>query len=218
MKIRLLLLILFTGYLLQAQEIEYGLKGGLNIVSITDDDYPFRGRLGFMLGMVMNTSINEKLDIQGELLYSDQGAAPIVDDPIRAEYVNIPISIHYQIYDVLYLHAGPQFGFKINDNLEFPLAELIGINTFDFSVIAGLGVHFESGIVIEARYNLGITNIIDPTFATITFPNQINLETEVQGEINQPFIETATTLDYNQLNLETGRNRVINFSIGYFFF
>lgn len=74
---KILLLLIFTGiYELQAQNIEYGLKGGVNMSSFVENfDTPVdnKYKLGFQLGGYAKFSLLEKLYLQPELLYSLQG-------------------------------------------------------------------------------------------------------------------------------------------------
>ena len=57
------------------------------------------------------------------------------------------------------LEAGPQIGFKINDNLDVPEGG-DEIKTFDTAFVGGLGFNFPMGLSINARYALGLSEIV----------------------------------------------------------
>lgn len=59
--------------------IEYGLKGGLNYSSFIDnnnDDIPvdYKGKIGFHFGGFVSIGISDKISIRPELIYSQQGS------------------------------------------------------------------------------------------------------------------------------------------------
>src|SRR5690606_26218572 len=83
------------------------------------------------------------------------------------------------------IQAGPQFGFVTN--AEAPVAEQLGgtptdvqdvkdrMKSSDFTLGLGLGWDLPFGLTIDARYNLGLSNIYDnaPSPATDDARNQV---------------------------------------------
>lgn len=51
-------------------------------------------------------------------------------------------------------YFGPKFGFNVASISD-------GLNTVDLSFAMGLSYDFNMGLVVSARYNLGLTNVIE---------------------------------------------------------
>ncbi len=136
-----------------AQEIKFGVKGGLNFAYIsgdnTDDIDPITD---FNFGLLAEIPISEKISFQPELLYSGQGSS------VALNYLNIPLMGKYYLTKGLSLEAGPQIGFLLaakDDGTD--VKDLY--NTVDFGVNFGLGYKLGNGLHFGARYNLGLSNI-----------------------------------------------------------
>jgi len=174
-----------------AQEVEFGIKGGINLATITGDDFVnFDNRTCFHFGAVVEIGISENFSFQPELLYSCQGSDYGVDDTsfvdtkaalfngtIKADYLNIPLMAKYYISEGLSLEAGPQLGFLISATDEFE-GEEEDIKDFvkgiDFGVNFGLGYKLDGGLNFGARYNLGLSNANDDEdLSDITFKNGV---------------------------------------------
>jgi hypothetical protein len=144
-----------------AQEIEFGAKGGLNFASISGDNTGDVGLVtGFNFGLVAEIPITEKFSFQPELMYSGQGYGldNDTDDTVALNYLNIPLMGKYYLIKGLSLEAGPQIGFLLsakNDNTDLKDS----FNTVDFGVNFGLGYKFDNGLNFGARYNLGLSDI-----------------------------------------------------------
>lgn len=172
-----------------AQQISFGAKAGLNLASISGDDTDdLDGRTGFHVGAVAEFSLSEKFSLQPELLYSTQGAkfedsGSIGTDlffeeefTIKLDYIILPIMAKYYISNGLSIEAGPQLGFIVSAKEDFEISETINgqtssvseeidikdeINSIDFGVNFGLGYKLVNGLNFAARYNLGLSNISD---------------------------------------------------------
>ncbi len=147
----------------QAQDIKFGVKGGVNFANLTDlSGADLDSRTGFHLGAVLQLSLMETFAIQPELLYSAQGAS-IGDFDIDLDYINIPILAKLKFAGIASVEAGPQFGFVINDGIE-EFAQSFGgdaeAKSFDLGLAVGAGVEF-GGFFGQVRYNLGLTEVAD---------------------------------------------------------
>jgi hypothetical protein len=105
-------------------------------------------------------------------LFSQQGSTLKInsqDFDANYSYVNIPIILKLYLIGGLNLQAGPQFGFVTKAEQEFP--DINGAITtedikdqlkgMDLSAALGLGWDLPFGLTLDARYNLGLSDISD---------------------------------------------------------
>ncbi|WP_456441474.1 porin family protein [Psychroserpens sp.] len=145
---------------LNAQDIEFGVKGGLNFASISGDDIPESGIItDFHFGVMAELPISDKFSFQPELLYSGQGYA-IDRDIINLNYINVPLMAKYYLTKRLSVEAGPQIGFLISaKNESVDIKDQV--KSFDFGANLGVSYKLDSGLNFGARYNFGLSNIND---------------------------------------------------------
>ena len=151
----------------KAQDVNIGVKGGLNIYNINNSNVAkYDNLLGFNLGLIGHIHLAKQLALQPELVYSAQGAKFTnegVETKIHLGYINVPILLQYMFDNGFRLEAGPQVGFLVNakskrTNLTTDIKD--NIKKVDVGLGAGIGyVNPTSGFGIDARYNLGLTNI-----------------------------------------------------------
>jgi hypothetical protein len=156
----------------QAQkEVNIGIKAGLNYYNIgSDENSNFDPKTGFHLGLLGHIHLNRSWAFQPELVYSGQGAKFTeggFDTRLKLGYINVPMMIQYMFNNGFRINAGPQIGFlvsakSVTDGVDTDVKD--EINTFDFSIGAGLGyIHPTTGLGASARYNLGLSNVIENT-------------------------------------------------------
>jgi long-subunit fatty acid transport protein len=189
MKIKLLIIIgilLITNLEIKAQT-EYGIKAGPNISKYTgdlvfNDEYNYR--FGFYIGGFTNFIINEKLKIQSELLFAQQGTnltikdIEIIESPDQPPIIGnsktkivestllIPVLAQYYVNENIYLEAGPQFGYIINrdeeitespiDDPSFNNVAEFDYDKFDFGFSLGSGYELNDTMTINLRYYFGL--------------------------------------------------------------
>ncbi|MEQ8882669.1 MAG: porin family protein [Fulvivirga sp.] len=169
-------------FVLTAQDFKYGVKAGLNInnLSVTPElDPPApSSRIGFHLGGFTQFGVSDQLLIQPELVISTQGANdedPDVEQNVKLTYLNLSGIAKYQIGNAISIFAGPQFGFlmdgefeevdKVDGAQEIFAADAVYKST-DFSFTLGAGYTLDSGIQIDIRYNLGLSDNNDDPLET----------------------------------------------------
>lgn len=145
---------------MNAQLLEFGIKGGLNFANFSGDDINSSNLTSFHIGAVSELKVLQNLSFQAELLYSTQGAE-IKDagNEIKAKlgYLSIPVlAKFYLTTDKLNIHAGPQAGVLLNKSSDF---DLNNRNTFDLGIAAGVEYKLIAGLFAQARYVAGITEI-----------------------------------------------------------
>jgi len=164
-----------------AQKVQFGVRGGLNISNESSHIYSLfhsngqKSKVGFNVGGVVNYKLSNKFDIEADLLYSMQGFKDVVytleleqninntNYSVTSHYLNVPISLKYYIAKGFYAECGPQFGFLLSKKDKLEGRETVnsydsGNKTFDFAVLGGLGYRFSNDVFVDARYVHGFTN------------------------------------------------------------
>ncbi len=147
----------------EAQEVNLGIKGGVNLYNIAGDS-DFTMRSGLHVGLLGHIHFTDQYALQPELMLSTQGTAiRNTDTWVDLSYLNIPVLFQYMFNNGLRLQAGPQLGLLLNSQ-ERTGRVSVDINdeiaTIDVGVSVGASyVHTASGFGVDARYNHGLTNI-----------------------------------------------------------
>lgn len=157
-KLSLLVLAIVFSVQSFSQGLDFGIKAGMNFANITDAT-GLTNKTGFVVGVFAGVKLNDKLGVQGDLLYSQQGAE-FDGGEIDLNYVIIPVVIKYYITESLNLQAGPQFGFVVDDNIKEVFNGISEAESFDLSAVIGAGFEFPFGIRVSGRYNIGLTDIM----------------------------------------------------------
>lgn len=150
---------------------QFGVKGGVNLATITGDDVgDLDSRTSFNLGLFMEIPLSERFSFQPEVLYSSQGFSINDQADYKLDYVQVPLMAKVYIVKGLYAEAGPQFGFKAKEEVEYESDYAEGtidfdpddsvIKNFDTNLALGAGYKFDNGLSFSARYNLGLTSMI----------------------------------------------------------
>lgn len=173
----------------KAQKVGFGVKGGLNLSTWTQDESKWR--VGFHVGGFANIKFNKMFAIQPELMYSMEGNAwdsEISTTVLGTEYYaksKYSVTTHKLIVPVMFqvtpireltLEAGPQFGFNLSmkGHLDFE-TNVIGqknyeedldydsddYNTFELGLALGARFNIAKNMSVGARYVYGLTPVID---------------------------------------------------------
>ncbi|APG59382.1 porin family protein [Christiangramia salexigens] len=155
-----------TMYVHAQGNTSFGIKAGVNFASLNGDDLDdLDGRTNFHLGALAEFGLSETFSIQPEVMYSGQGAKLKESGEeltIQFDYINVPVLAKFYATEGLSLEVGPQFGFNINSKMEFDgdTEEIEDSEGFDLSGAFGVGYQLDQGIFFQARYNLGLTDVI----------------------------------------------------------
>lgn len=161
--------------------MRFGIKAGPNFSTIIEtatrknSDLTRRSTINqqtfFHIGFVFEFLFSEHISIQGEALYSAQGAkllnsyasADGRDIHRKINYAIFPIFGKYYLTPQLSIELGPQIGLVINAKDDFGnLGERNiekEIKGHDFSVAGGIAFELINGIFLQGRYTMGLTNI-----------------------------------------------------------
>lgn len=176
MKRLIILALLLISTCTFAQRVVFGIKAGANISNFTGGDFEDvkkKALVGFHGGAFLNFGLGA-FAIQPEAMVSTQGAR--IDSVSghydwKVTYITVPVVAQYRFGGGLYVEAGPQFGFKISEDIESKTIEEFA-NDLDLSAVLGLGFKAKSGFGLGARYTVGISKVgefdassgIDPDF------------------------------------------------------
>ncbi len=144
--------VVLTATFANAQDKKFGVKAGYQSTNFTGDVTGNDPNGGFYLGGLVDFSVSEKFHVQPELMYSIEGAKDA-----KLNYLRIPIMAKFYVMDGLSLQAGPELAFKAggDDTIKD------GVKSMDYGLGLGAGYELESGLMFDARYNLGLANISD---------------------------------------------------------
>lgn len=153
----------------QAQKAHFGIKGGMNASSLnsTPANSDMQTKIGFNAGVLAHIhSHNSQWAVQPELYYSSEGAKSKAnsDASINLGYLNLPILVQYMFDNGFRVEAGPQIGFLLNAKNKTGSSSTDvkdGYKSTAFSIPVGVGYLTRSGLGFDARYNFGISNIVD---------------------------------------------------------
>lgn len=158
-----LVVALITTVGVQAQNVAFGAKAGLNFASLSGDDVEELGTVtSFHLGLIAEIMVTEKFAVQPEILYSGQGASED-DYTLTLDYITVPVMAKFFVAPGLSLEAGPQIAFNVRSEHEFDgeSEEVEDIESIDFGGGIGLGYEFAQRIFVQARYVMGFTNVLE---------------------------------------------------------
>lgn len=147
----------------QRPNVEFGIKGGINAANFNfDPSQNTDGRLGLHLGLLAHIHLSEHLAIQPEAVISGQGAEYGDDEENKFTYLNIPVLAQVMVGKGFRLQTGPQLGFLMSAKAENGDTEVDiddNFNKVDFSWAFGASYIFPSNFGLDARYNLGVSNV-----------------------------------------------------------
>jgi hypothetical protein len=169
MKKLLIIPLIVLSSTLFAQKFQFGLKGGLNVSNFTNASFnnvDNKAIVGVHGGALLSLLLGDHFAIQPEALISTQGAklssdAGFDDGNYRLTYLTIPVMMKGRFNGGFYLEAGPQFGFKLKENVPGANNTENFAKNADFGIGAGLGFHGKSGLGIGGRYVLGLSKVGD---------------------------------------------------------
>ena len=142
-------------------------KVGLNLANVTDGDGDIR--VGAVAGAEFEYQISDIFSLSAGALYSMQGCKGEVegyDATVKLDYLNIPILANVYVAKGLAVKLGIQPGFNVTSKASVEKSgtkvttDLDGIESVDFSIPVGLSYEINN-FVIDARYNLGVSKIMD---------------------------------------------------------
>lgn len=160
------------------QNISFGIKGGLNIASVSTDFTIVQNNQEpinrFYTGLFANIGVSNKFSIQPGLFYNGKGLAFDADNhshTIRLKSIDMPIHAIYHITKGFYVGAGINLGYYLsgtNSNeggnhdhtikYEFD-GDPFEYKRWDLGLSSILGYKHDSGTGISLGYIIGVNNV-----------------------------------------------------------
>ena len=153
----------------------WGVKTGANLTTIRTDEQSidYNAKVAFFLGVLAEFEVADRVYIQPELFFSQQGAnyyTPTCflcpsgpSGKVNLNYLNIPVMAKFKLSDAFFIEAGPQAGILLSAKWkeDGQAREDIKdeIKSTDFGAGLGVGFEFDSGLFLGARFNYGFNNI-----------------------------------------------------------
>ncbi|ELR73848.1 hypothetical protein C900_00012 [Fulvivirga imtechensis AK7] len=176
-KLPLLIALCLFGFIIGSHaqvSARLGVKAGPNFANVdakSSFGEKYNSRTGFHAGAFATFKFT-KLAVQPELIFSKQGSTIDFngeDLDRNYSYFNIPVMLKLYLLGGLNLQVGPQFGFlasakgDVLDGLGNKSEEDIKDELKGSEISLGLGAGWDLpfGLTVDARYNLGLSDIND---------------------------------------------------------
>ena len=172
-KLFTVIIILGISMMINAQDVKFGLKGGVNFASFSGKDVEnVDSKTAFHVGVLAEIPLLDKFSLQPELLYSVQGIKENDDNAeFKLNYLQLPLMGKYYVTDEFSLEAGPQVGFllsakaKVEGEGEGDIKD--NMNKTDFGLNFGLGYTLGNRLNVNARYNFGLSKIYNKAYKSV---------------------------------------------------
>ncbi|NNJ89876.1 MAG: PorT family protein [Eudoraea sp.] len=139
----------------QAQGITFGVKAGANFsnlkISFDSEGASPDGATSIFVGGLLDVGLSDKVHFQPEIQYSIEGAK---DGDVT--YFNVPLMLKYYLIEGLNVQAGPQLGLLVDAE-----GGTEGLKSSNFALNFGAAYELVGGFFVDARYNLGLSNIAE---------------------------------------------------------
>lgn len=159
--------------IVQAQNVRFGVKAGLNTSMLTGSNAIMTSTNGFHVGALVAFKILDKIALQPEVLFSVQGAKIENKDLSQTtlskmNYVTVPLMVKYYVAAGLFVEAGPQVGFLLTakDEVQKTVGNTSTVTdvkenykSIDIAANAGFGYDVLDKVIVQVRYSLGLTNL-----------------------------------------------------------
>lgn len=158
-----MLLFFATVTFAQQSPVQFGLKGGVNFSTLNSDgNNNADHRTAFHAGALAHIHLSPNWALQPEVMYSAQGAEYSNNRRDQINYINVPVLGQYMFANGLRLQTGPQISFLMdadskNGNHESDFKS--SLKKTDLAWTFGTSYLTRSGLGIDARYNLGLSDI-----------------------------------------------------------
>lgn len=153
-------------------QLGIGIKAGLNFANISKaSDISSSSQAGFMAGVFLAPPSKGVLSSRTEIIYSKQGysfKSGSNTGKVNLDYIILPQLMGINITKIVQLQLGMQMAYLLNAKADStddegesgPYSSVMSnYNKFDYAFAVGAEIHPVSGLVLGARYNIGLGKI-----------------------------------------------------------
>lgn len=164
-----------------ARKARFGVKAGVNIAKFAANDYAsgyepsVNNKTSMHAGFLANFPVGMGgFALQPELLYNGYGSKMEVSsggmNPTMQHYeqdmhyISLPIMVQWKSTGGFYLETGPQASYLVKATNDGPGGDVDNKDQFDKFDIAwagGIGYMSRIGLGVGARYNFGLSNVLE---------------------------------------------------------
>jgi len=175
---------------------EAGIRAGANVstqfTSGADSNVETNWKTGVHIGIFGSLFYTEKMAGQLEFLYSQKGSEwsdPSYSGEEVVSYIDVPLTVRFQAFDLLNIHAGPQFSFftralRISDDgAAYSVSEYY--DEVDVGLLVGAELNLPIKLNIAVRYIEGLMVSSDSRYYPDPWKNrvvQLSLSYAIWGE------------------------------------
>ena len=153
-------------------ESNFGIKGGLTLGRISNSDLGSgvteKFKMGFAGGGMMIMPLNEQMHIQAEAMYVMKGEKWDFDGyevTLNVNVIEVPVMLRFMASKYMAVYGGPSFNYIMTAEADTPggtidLKDEGNITDMAFGLSLGAQYMMDK-IVFDARYDLGLTSIIE---------------------------------------------------------
>jgi hypothetical protein len=161
------LLLLFISNFIHAQNFNFGVKAGAQMVNITHLN-DGKNTLLYHAGGFLEIPLAQRLQVQAEALFSAQGVDDSESDDLKQRnvYLQVPLSAKFQVWNRLSVHAGAQFGMLLSAKMKYKDGDTKesfdnkeDFKKADFGLLAGAEYLLTKRIGVGARVNWGLAKV-----------------------------------------------------------
>lgn len=162
-------------------QVNFGLKGGLNITDMRFDQKVIEttNQAGFFVGPTVKFTLPVVgLGVDVAALYNQRTLnidgndedANIVEKTVKHQSISIPANIRYQVVGLgdlagIFIYTGPQVDFNIGDKTLIDQEYMNWtLRSSDFSWNVGFGAMIADHLQVNANYNIGISKTSEAKF------------------------------------------------------
>lgn len=154
--------ILFGAFLLTVSAATaqgFGVRAGVNLSTISGDYYNSTSKTGYYAGIYKEIPlVKDLLFIQPEVQYSSEKFSTQIatyKTDYKIDYITVPVLAKIYVVKLLSFETGPQFGFKISDDVDsdFPgITSDYDFETFNPAWAFGASLNLPLGLSINGRF------------------------------------------------------------------
>lgn len=163
-----MMVLIFSVNITQAQFVSYGLKGGLNIANIGGSDAGDAvPTTGIHVGGFLGLSLLGIVAAEGGVYFSQKGYMVSGDNTgdlqVSLNYIDIPVVVKFSPLPLVHFFAGPQVSYFLSGKSEQNGTEndIDNLRQLDMAVVAGVGMNLPMGLRLSAGYDYGFTTLIE---------------------------------------------------------